>query len=58
MVATHSKSHGFPQEAALALRTYILAMQSSHDRKSKIMNMRDLVNRMVAEHGGGNFHRK
>jgi hypothetical protein len=35
MVASHSKSHGFPQEAVLALRTYALAVHYSYGQKSK-----------------------
>jgi hypothetical protein len=58
MVAPRSKSYGFTQEAALALRTYAFAVQFSYERKAKSMTVRDLVNNAVAEHRGGDFHRK
>jgi hypothetical protein len=58
MVTPRSKNHEFPQEAALTLRTYALAVQSSYGRKVKSLKVRDLVNGAVAEYGGGNFHRK
>jgi hypothetical protein len=48
IVAHCSKSHRFPQEAALALRTYALTVQSSYGRKAKSLKVRDLVNRAIA----------
>jgi hypothetical protein len=56
IIASLSKSLGFPQEAALALRTYALALQYSYDRKAKSMNVRDLVNRAVTKYGEWNYH--
>jgi hypothetical protein len=58
IVASHSKTHGFPQEAARALRTYALVVQSSYGRKAKSLKVQALMNKMVTEQGGGNYHRK
>jgi hypothetical protein len=58
MVATRSKSHVLPQETALALRTSLLVVQFSYDQKANSLNVRAIVNMVIAEHGERNFHRK